>query len=281
MEHPYESDIEMEIRVRLHTRHCRATRRTFMKFKRCKIPVHLRFIAAGTCLGLFAGCATTPQQISGPQYAPAANVVRQARSSQVPVETRAADYLQAAAMTAPMLGKGTEPTPASDTYNVAAAELTILLRSADGGRLWNHPLTVTNGSATYHLRLQPASYAVWSPDYFTSFKLPSSMKNEGRVKTFTEVEGVGGALVGVRHLTPPEDFAPKRGISAPVTATLDFHGRDATLALRRPARQPTARVEGASAAGSELFRATTLSQAHQRNLDRTTGRVRNKSFFRP
>jgi pimeloyl-ACP methyl ester carboxylesterase len=216
-----------------------------MKFKRCKIPVHLRFIVAGTCLGLFAGCATTPQQLSGPQYAPAANVVRQARSSQVPVETRAADYLQAAAMTAPLLGKGTEPTPARDTYNTAAAELTILLRSADGGRLWNHPLTATNGNATYHLRLQPASYDIWSPDYFTTFKLASSMKNLGRIKTLSEVGGIGGALVGVRLVTPPEDFAPKRGISAPVTATLDFHGRDATLALRRPARQPTARVEGA------------------------------------
>jgi pimeloyl-ACP methyl ester carboxylesterase len=218
-----------------------------MKFKRCKIQVHLAFIAAGTCLGLFAGCATTPQQVSGHQYAPAANIVRQARSSQVPAETRAADYLQAAAMTDPLLGKGTEPTPARDTYNAAAAELTILLRSADGGRLWNHPLTVTNGSATYHLRLQPASYAAWSPDYFTSFKLASSLEaKKGKyVKTPIEISGVGGALVGVRLVTPPEDFAPERGISAPVTATLDFHGRDATLALRRPARQPTARVEGA------------------------------------
>jgi hypothetical protein len=87
-----------------------------------------------------------------------------------------------------------------------------------------HPLTVTNGSATYHLRLQPASYGIWSPDYFTTFKLTSSMKNLGRIKTVTEVGGVGGALVGVRRVTPPEDFAPKRGISAPVTATLDFHG---------------------------------------------------------
>jgi pimeloyl-ACP methyl ester carboxylesterase len=216
-----------------------------MKFKRCKIPGHLRVIVPGMCLGLLAGCATTPQQLSGPPYAPAANVVRQARSSQVPAETRAADYLQAAAMTAPLLGKGTEPTPARDTYNAAAAEITILLRSADGGRLWNHPLTLTNGNATYHLRLQPASYDIWPPDYFTSFKLASSMKNQGRIKTLSEVGGVGGALVGVRLVTPPEDFAPKRGITAPVTATLDFHGRDATLALRRPARQPTARVEGA------------------------------------
>src|SRR6185312_14793658 len=57
-------------------------------------------------------------------------------------------------------------------------------------------------------------------------------------------QGVGGALVGVRSVTPRENFAPFRGITAPVTATLDFRGNDATLALRRPAKQQTAMVEG-------------------------------------
>jgi len=177
------------------------------------------------------------------------------------VEKRAADYLQAAAMTAPLLGPGAQETPACDTYNAAAAELTVLLRSADGGQLWNHPLTVTNGSQTYHLRFQPASSAVWSPDYFTTFKLASSIKNQGRVKTFNEVEGVGGALVGAR-LVPGQEFAPPRGISAPVTATLDFHGRDATLALRDPAKQPTARVQGATRSLAANYSAPILYYKH-------------------
>src|SRR6478736_218338 len=102
----------------------------------------LALVAAGTCLAFFAGCATTPLTTSRLQYEPAASALREARSPQVPAEKRAADYLQAVAMTAPLLGKGTDPTPARDTYNAAAAELTILLRSADGGRLWNHPLNV-------------------------------------------------------------------------------------------------------------------------------------------
>ena len=113
--------------------------------------IELRCLAVTACLAFLAGRATTPQT-AGPQYTPAANSIRQARSSTASVETRAADYLQAAAITTPMLDKGTEATPARDTYNTAAAELTILLRSADGGRLWNHPLTVTNGSETYRLR---------------------------------------------------------------------------------------------------------------------------------
>src|SRR5262245_10455027 len=105
----------------------------------------LQSIAVALCLAFLAGCAITPQAGRGLQYGPAASTLREARSTQVPVERRAADYLQVAAMTAPLLGNGPQETPARDTYNTAAAELTVLLRSADGGRLWNRPLTL-NGN---------------------------------------------------------------------------------------------------------------------------------------
>ena len=168
--------------------------------------------------------------------------MRDARSSQIPVEQRAADYLQAAAVTAPLLGGGIG-TPACETYNSACGELTVLLRSGDGGRLWNQPLTLTANNTRYHLRLEPASNAVWAPNYFTSFVEADRVK-ETLIKKGNHQDGVGGALVGVRAQNPPEKFAPAKGISAPVTATLDFHGKDASLALRRPAKQPTANVEG-------------------------------------
>jgi pimeloyl-ACP methyl ester carboxylesterase len=203
----------------------------------------LQLIAVVSGLAFLAGCATAPQIARGPEYAPAAKVMREARSSQVSIEKRSADYLQAAAITAPLVGSGTHETPAVNTYNAAAAELTVLLRSAEGGRLWNHPLTVANGSESYRLHLQPAGPGTWAPDYFTSLELSSSIKDT-LIKKENVQQGVGGALVGVRAVTPAEKFAPLRGISAPVTATLDFKGRDATLALRRPAKQPTASVEG-------------------------------------
>jgi hypothetical protein len=187
-----------------------------------------------------AACATTPQQ-KLTQYAPAADSLREARSPQVPVEKRAADYLYAAAITAPLLGSGMQP--ALNTYNTAAAELTVLLRSSEGGRLWNQPLTVTSNSETYHLHLQPAGPAVWAPDYFNSFQLPSSIKHPLAKKEIVQ-QGIGGELVGVRTTTPRENFASLKGISAPVTATLDFKEQNATLALRRPAKQPTALVQG-------------------------------------
>src|SRR5215471_15568859 len=207
-----------------------------------KLSIRLRLIAATTCAAFFVGCATGPQA-RGPQYEPVADVMREARSAQAPVEKRAADYLQAAAITAPLLGSGAQPTPARDTYNAACGELTVLLRNSEGGRLWNHPLTLTANNTTYHLRLEPASYAVWASNYFNTFELEQQVK-EKLIKKENIQQGVGGALVGVRILNPPEKFAPRRGITAAVTATLDFRGKDATLALRRPAKQPTASVEG-------------------------------------
>lgn len=208
-----------------------------------RLSIRLRLISAATCAAFFVGCATTPQIARGPEYAPTANMMREARSSQVPVEKRAADYLQAAAMTAPLLGTGTQETPARDTYNAACGELTVLLRTSEGGRLWNHPLNLTGNNTTYHLQLEPASNAVWAPNYFTEFKLPGETEGN-KVKKINSHYGVGGALAGLRVITPRENFAPVKGITAPVTATLDFRGTEANLALRRPAKQPNAKVQG-------------------------------------
>jgi triacylglycerol esterase/lipase EstA (alpha/beta hydrolase family) len=216
------------------------TRPTFMRLDNATVSI--RLIAAITCLAFLASCATAPQTARGPEYAPTASLMREARSANVPVERRAADYLQAAAMTAPLLGTGIG-TPACETYNAACGELTVLLRSSEGERLWNQPMTFAANNTTYHLRFGPASNAVWAPNYFTTFVGADQIK-EKLVRKENTHEGVGGALVGVRRLNPPEKFAPPRGITAPVTATLDFHAKDATLALRRPAKQLTATVEG-------------------------------------
>ena len=213
-----------------------------MKLEAAKVSI--RFIAAVTCLAFLASCATAPQTARGPEYAPTAGIMSQARSAQVPVETRAANYLQAAAVTAPLLGSGAPPTPAVNTYNAAAAELTLLLRSAEGGRLWDHRLTLADRNTSYHLRLEagrPAS--IWAPDFFTSLEAPNHIKHALIKKDVTQ-DGVGGALVGIRSVTPREQFAPAKGTTAAITATLDFNGSDAVLALRQPSSDPFARVEG-------------------------------------
>ena len=206
-----------------------------------RVSLGFRVAAAVTSFALLTSCATQPT--GGAKAVAAAASLHEARSPAVSAETRAADYLRAAALTAPDLGNGREDAVARQTYNAAAGELTVLLRSAEGGRLWNHPLTLTAQDTTYRLRIQPASYGVWSPDYFTSFTQADQIKHKLIKKQLVQT-GVGGALVGVRIVNPPDNFAPPKGIAAPVTATLDFHARDATLALRRPINQLAASVEG-------------------------------------
>jgi hypothetical protein len=105
----------------------------FMNLEQSQISVRTHVIVAATCLAFFAGCATPPQRAGHLVYAPAANSLREARSAQVPVEKRAADYLQVATMTAPLLGNGVQETPARDTYNAACGELTVLLRTSGQG----------------------------------------------------------------------------------------------------------------------------------------------------
>lgn len=204
----------------------------------------LRVTAAVMCLAFLASCATAPRTARGPEYAPTAGLMREARSTNVPVEARAADYLQAAAVTAPLLGSGIG-TPACETYNAACGELTVLLRLSEGGRLWDRSLTLTGGNTTYHLRLQPGNLpAIWPPNYFTSFEEPDKIKRTLIKKDVTQ-EGVGGALVGVRMPSAQEEeFAPRLGLSAPVTATLDFQGSNAALTLRRSNYERSARIQG-------------------------------------
>jgi pimeloyl-ACP methyl ester carboxylesterase len=212
-----------------------------MQRDRLRIANWHRFAAAAACVALLASCATHP--VGTPQEIAAARFLKDGRSIHLSLEARAADYLQAASLSASNLGSGTQSTVARETYNTSAAELTVLLRSGDGGRLWNHPLTLNANNTTYHLRIQPAEHAVWSPNYFTSFALSAPIK-EKLIKKQNHLSGVGGSLVGVRQTNPRENFAPKLGITAPVTATLDFNGSDATLALRRPTKKPSAIVEG-------------------------------------
>jgi pimeloyl-ACP methyl ester carboxylesterase len=200
----------------------------------------VRFVAAVTALVFLTSCATQP--IGRPQDVTAVQRLRAARSQQVSPETRAADYIEAAALTAPALGSGKQPTLALKTYNEATAELTVLLRSTEGGHLWNRPLTLSTDDATYHLRFAPSSRDVWAPEYFQSFE-PAADVKETLIRKENHNEGVGGSLVGIHSTFPAEEFAPPRGITAPVTATLDFRGTEASLALRDPIKEPIAVVD--------------------------------------
>lgn len=196
-------------------------------------------------VGLFlAGCSTTtPPWIRPPTpLVQAASELKTGRKKTLSAEERAAAYLTAADLSSRQFGQNAVEPRARIIYNVAAAELTDLLRTADAGQLWNRPLTAPG----YQLRFQPATRdGVWSPGYFTDFKLASKIRHRAARRSITE-GGVGGTLVGIRK-TPagkPALFEPRVGFTAPVTATLDFRGRDATLTLSDPAERRTVSIRG-------------------------------------
>lgn len=211
-------------------------------------PFRLLSLAA-TAL-LLAACSTSAPTFSrsAPPLAQAEAELRQARRDALPAETRAACYLDAAALAS----SHTADPKAQAIYNDAAGELTALLRSADSGRLWNRPLALTAHSTTYRLRFQPATRdGVWSPDAFTAFTPAREIRRRHLRRSVTE-SGLGGTLVGIQKKPGSgaegrAPFQPKTGFVAPVTATLDFRGRDAVLTLSDPAERRTARLRGRTA----------------------------------
>lgn len=128
-------------------------------------------------------------------------------------------------------------------YNEAAAHLTMLLRAADDGKMWNRPQTLTHNGKVYRLRFAPASReGLWDPNTFTSFT-PASDVTPKKMKSRNEIQGIGGTLVGVQKLTPQQQFTPKVGVTAAVTALLDFQGSDVTLRLIDPTKTIHTTVE--------------------------------------
>ncbi len=195
-----------------------------------------------------AGCSTVPRQ-DKVALRTATESLKLARTRSRSTEDRAAYYLEAASTVNAGFATPAAELKAREIYNQAAAELTDLLRSADGGRLWNRPLSVAGGGASYQLRFQTgARDGTWEPDYFTDFKLASKVHRKHLRQSVTE-EGFGGTLVGIKK-TPgiipgdPANFQPKGGFVAPVTATLDFRQHDVTLALHDPHERTKVRVGG-------------------------------------
>jgi hypothetical protein len=159
-------------------------------------------------------------------------------------EQRAVHYLDSAKEAMALLGSPASGEAARGIYNQAATDLTVMLRSANQGKLWNRPLTLASGGNPYRLRFAKGTRdGVWDPAYFTSFT-PAVAVDLKTIKNRNRQDGVGGALVGVHRPDPLDPFSPLVGITAPVTAVLDFKGQDVTLTLVDPTEKPKAHVAG-------------------------------------
>jgi hypothetical protein len=207
----------------------------------------MRPVVVALCLGLLSGCATRQPIPSAARFAGAESNLRAARSTHAPIAQRVGDYLAAAAATLPAAqGASTDAAAARAIYNMACAELTVLLRSADNGAFWNRTIQVAGRGGSFELSLAPAPRAgVWSPTEFTSFITAFDQSEKG-VKTPNRRAGVGGTLVGVRNPNPRAPFSLDDGIAGAVTAVLEFRGTNATLVLFNPIRVSTTRLMGSS-----------------------------------
>jgi pimeloyl-ACP methyl ester carboxylesterase len=203
-------------------------------------PVHLTILAA---LALVA-CAPNGLPRAEGLHSSAVTQLSEARKQTLSAEQRAVLYLDAAREASVILDSRESGESARVIYNKAAADLTVLLRSAQNGGMWNRPLTLSHGGTSYKVRFAKGTRdGVWAPYHFTSFT-PADDVDLKTIERRNRVDGVGGALVGVRMTNPLEPFSPRVGVTAPVTAVLDFKGNNATLTLIDPTLKTKTRLAG-------------------------------------
>ena len=190
----------------------------------------------------FPACAPTGLPPEEGLHRAAVVSLKRAESKSLTPEQRAAHYLDAAREASALLDSSHSKEAARIIYNEATADLTVLLRSADNSRMWNRPITLNSGGKTYHLRFAPKSRdGNYDPDWFTSLIAADDVDMDS-VKNRHHQDGIGGALVGIRKTSPPQPFSTRIGVTTPVTATLDFKGRDVTLTLLDPTVKTKARI---------------------------------------
>lgn len=155
-----------------------------------------------------SSCATRPLPPEEAEHRAAAVYLKQAETTTTPDQERAALYLASAAEAYDLLGSKTAGEAGRVLYNQAVADLVVLLRSADNGAMWNRPLALSSGGTTWRLRFAPGDRnGVWDPGRFTSFTAAREVDLK-TIEFHNRQDGIGGALVGVRKMTPTEPFAP-------------------------------------------------------------------------
>lgn len=159
-----------------------------------------------------------------------------ANQQSLSTEARAVAYLDSAKTALDGMKSSATREDNRLVYNEAAGHLTMLLRSAEQGKYWNRPVTLSHGGKTYRLRYAPAARdGQWDPKQFTSF-VPAADVKRPDIEQANEIDGVGGALVGIHQESPRQAFAPLVGVTAAVSAILDFKGSDVTLRLVNPTK---------------------------------------------
>jgi pimeloyl-ACP methyl ester carboxylesterase len=193
-----------------------------------------------------ASCAPNALPPQEGAHAQAVAHLKQARKSTSSHEQRAFYYVHSAAEALRLIDSAESGEAARKVYNMAATDLAVMLRGAHNGKLWNSPQSLTDGNTTYRLQFAKGNRnGTWDPELFTSLT-PAAEVDLQTIERRNRVDGIGGALVGIRKTSPLEPFSPFVGVTAPVTVILDFKGNDVTLSLVDPAKNAKSRIASAS-----------------------------------
>lgn len=199
------------------------------------------FFALCLCLALLTGCATPGTR---PEGTSAASLLKQAEAARTP--RARLGLLAAAADSAAQAYRRSGADADRLTYNQASAEFATVWKSSG----LSLPLALQSPKGTYQIRSgSTRSSGAWNPDRLTEILPTSAMPNQKLVAK-TPPDGFGGVVVGVdRPANPRAKLYPKRGVSVPVTAVLNFEPSSpgtttAILTLYNPANRKTAAVAG-------------------------------------
>ena len=203
----------------------------------------LSFLVAG-CVSHEAGAR---RQEAGGFTRQASLLLTEARHTQN-TGTRIGLTLAAADKASQGIAEGSAPE-ARRLYNAACVELAVLLKKSSSPPTL--PATFATPAGFYVLKFDNARAGRWEPDYFTKLLTPAELKNKAFVSRQPPA-GYGGVVVGVHRPTNPRAMLlPWVGVSAPVTAVLNFskpaksgQPAEATLTLYDPATHSTARIAG-------------------------------------
>ena len=193
-------------------------------------------------LWALASCATTNV---GRQADPAAALLSEAREAKAP-----AAQIGFALAAADQAGRNLSVGDNRLTYNAACVELAARVGKFTGGV--SLPGTFSTPSGIYRLEFgadRPSG--AWDPSFFAKLLPTDELKNKQLVSK-PPLPGYGGALVGVSlPPNPRELLLPRVGVSAPVTAVVNFskparsgEPTRAILTLYDPAKRASALVSG-------------------------------------
>ncbi len=206
----------------------------------------IRALTLVAMVAALASCATPEVGVGSAKTRQAATLLAESRHAKDPA-TQVGLALAAADEASGDLSDGN----ARETYNAASAAIAALAGGTDGEV--SVPATFSTPWGNYRLEFaatQPSG--TWAPGYFAKLIPTAEIKNKAFVSK-QPLAGYGGALVGIyRPAEPRKLLLPRIGVSAPVTAVVNFSKPTspgaptlAILTLYNSAKRDKASVAGA------------------------------------